>query len=122
MPMVTLPPKFRWRTLFLFPSLVLLLAPQDLDAENVPPVRRDALRLIEGVEEGDRYIGMSERVLEELRVLCENDAKEAMEDTHHDRMMALQAEDSEVPVAGPSTDPVERYVGVVRDFSPPSSL
>jgi hypothetical protein len=44
---------------------------------------------------------------EELRVLCENDAKEAMEDTHFDRMMALQAEDSEVPVAGSSTDPVE---------------
>jgi hypothetical protein len=90
-------------------------APQDSDAENVPPVRRDALRLIEGVEEGDRYIGMSERVLEELRVLCENDAEEAMEDTHHDRMMALQAEDSEVPEAGPSTDPTERYIGVVRD-------
>jgi hypothetical protein len=89
-------------------------APQDSNAENAPPVRRDALRLIEGVEEGDGYIGMSEKVLEELRVLCENDAEEAMENTHHDRML-LQAEDSEVPEAGPSTDPVDRYIGVVRD-------
>jgi hypothetical protein len=92
------------------------VGPQNLDAENVPPVCRDALRLIEGVEEGDGYIGMSEKVLEELRVLCENDAEEAMEDTHHDRMMALQAEDSEEVVAGPSSDLIERYVGVVRDF------
>jgi hypothetical protein len=93
------------------------VAPQDSDAENVPPVRRDALRLIEGVEEGDGYIGMSERVLEELRVLCEGDAEEAMSETHHDRMMKLQAEDSEEPVAGPSRfDPIEEYVGVVRDF------
>jgi hypothetical protein len=83
------------------------VAPQDSDAENVPSVHRDALRLIEGVEEGDGYIGMSERVLEELRVLCENDAETAMEDTHHDRMLALQAEDSEVAVAGPSSDPIE---------------
>jgi hypothetical protein len=90
-------------------------APQDSGAENAPPVHRDALRLIEGVEEGDRYIGMSERVMEELRVLCENDAKEAMEDTHHDRMLLLQAGDSEVPEAGPSMDPVERYIGVVRN-------
>jgi hypothetical protein len=27
--------------------------------------------LIEGVEEGDGYVGMSERALDELRVLCE---------------------------------------------------
>jgi hypothetical protein len=39
-----------------------------------------------------------------------------MLETHHDRMMALQAEDSEEPVAGPSFDPIERYVGMVRDF------
>jgi hypothetical protein len=92
------------------------VAPQDSDAKNVPPIRRDALRLIEGIEEGDGYIGMSERVLEELRVACEADTEEAMLDTHHDRMMLLQAEDSEEVVAGPSTDPIEQYVGVVRDF------
>jgi hypothetical protein len=93
------------------------VAPQDSDAENVPPVRRDALQLIEGVEEGDRYIGMLERVLEELRVLCKDDAVEAMSETHHDRMLKLQAEDSEELVAGLSRfDPVEEYVGVVRDF------
>jgi hypothetical protein len=91
------------------------VAPQDSEAENVPPVRRDALRLIEGVEEGDGYVGMSERALDELRVLCEGDAEDAMSETHHDRMMKLQAEDSEAPEAGPSTDPVERYIGVVRD-------
>jgi hypothetical protein len=114
--MKILPPKFLWRTRLPLPVAgPSSAAPQDSDAENVPPVRRDALRLIEGVEEGDGYIGMSERALEELRVLCEKDAEEAMEDTHHDRMLLLQAEDSEVPEAGPSSDPVERYIGVVRD-------
>jgi hypothetical protein len=93
------------------------VAPQDLNAENIPPVRRDALRLIEGVEEVDGYIGMSEQALDELRVLCEDDAEEAMSETHRDRMMKLQAEDSEEPVASPLRfDPIEEYVGVVRDF------
>jgi hypothetical protein len=41
---------------------------------------------------------MSERALDELRVLCEGDAEEAMSKTHHDRMMKLQAGDSEEPV------------------------
>jgi hypothetical protein len=93
------------------------VAPQDSDAKNAPPVHRDALRLIEGVEEGDGYIGMSERALDELRVLCERDAEDALSETHHDQMMELQAADSEVPEAGPSrSDPIEEYVGVVRDF------
>jgi hypothetical protein len=92
------------------------MAPQDSDAENILPVCRDTLCLIEGVKEGDRYVGMSEQALDELRVLCEADVKEVLLETHHDRMMVLQAEDSEEPVAGPSFNPIEEYVGVVRDF------
>jgi hypothetical protein len=78
------------------PSCASLETPQGSGSENIPLLCRDTLHLIEGGEEGNGYIGMLEEVLDELRVLCEVDAKEAM--------------------AGPSMDPIEQYVGMVRDF------
>jgi hypothetical protein len=66
--------------------------------------------------EGNGYVTPSDRVLDKLRVLCERDIEEVLSDTHHDRMVALQAEDLEEVIAGPSMDLVEQYVGRVRDF------
>jgi hypothetical protein len=54
-------------------------APQDLDAENICPTPRAVLCLIVDEEdEGNSYIKPSDRVLDELRVLCKRDAEEAM--------------------------------------------
>jgi hypothetical protein len=48
------------------PSHALLETPQDLGSENIPPLCRDTLHLIEGGEEGNGYIGMSEEVLDRV--------------------------------------------------------
>jgi hypothetical protein len=93
------------------------VTPQDLDAENIHPVPRVALRLIMDAEdEGNGYVEPSDRVLDELRVLCERDAEEVIPETHHDRMMALQSEDMEVGPLRRCGDLVEDYVQEVHSF------